>query len=295
MIDYKNIFDKGLLVNLNLGSYQARNKVPKSYLTGLSEEEKNLVRAVHDGLSDKSHIDEINSFDNKVRIYVKQRTVPFPIEGVYFILGKDIEEILKYIEVKKEERMKLVNEFADKYEDLVKDFSEQFPRFYKLIQHKYPTKAGLIDRYYFNFSFFQVSTPNKELAFVTPELYKAEMSKFKSSVDEMKKEVVNIIYTELLDKINNLKTQCITGKPSQKTFNYISKFMDRIDDTYSDFIERDDIRNIIAKVKSELGGVEAKELRDDDKFKSDFGKKMKEVVEEIKNLPDTKLKRAIEL
>lgn len=296
-INEKTLFENGMLVNINLGSWQARNKLKKEDLEGFTEEEKKLVRGVFDLLADKSLLDDIVTFDNKIRNHIKSVTIPFPIDGIYFVLGNKIEYLLKYIEEKKIERMELVNKFVEEYENLIQDFKANFPKFYDraVAKGKYPSKQDLINRYYFKFNFFQISIPDKKLEFISPALYKEEMSKFKDQIEMMKKEVVNIIYTELLELVNRLKNQSTSGKPSQRTLNTLNSFMERIDETYSDFLERKDMRSIIEKIRKIAGNISADDLRNDDKFRSEFGGKMKTLLKDISSLPDVEAKRAIEL
>jgi len=294
-INDKNLYDKGMFICLSLGAWQARSKLNKSQLKGFTDKEREIVRGVHDLLYDTSELDAITSFNSKTKITFDNMTIPTPMRGIRFCLGTQIEKTLEYVKDRKQEREEIVQTFLDAYESRQKEFEKEMPEYHKLNKHKYPTKDDLKSRFYINVRVFKVSVPDKGLKYISPELYKQEVNAFKQQVEDMKKEVVNIIYTELLDKVNNLKTQCLSGKPSQKTFNFIEKFMERIADNYDDFIERNDIRSMIDKVKSEVGSVEAKELRDNESLKKEFGKQMKGLLSELQNLPDVELKRAIEL
>ena len=290
-VNYENIFDRGMLINLKMGSWAARNKLSQEDLKYLPKE---IVRGVYDLLDDKDQLDEIISVQNKLRNKVKSQTVPFPIDGVYFVLGKDIETVIDTVKEDQVVIAELAREFGEGYEQKIKNYASKYPKFYERAKGKYPSKENVINRFYVQYRMFQVNVPNKKLSFVSPELYKEEMKKFKNEVEEMKKEVINIIYTELLDRVATLYRQCDDGKPSQRTLNNLGELFGKVENLYADFIERDDITGMINKIKKMVGGVDAKELRNDEKFKSDFGKRMKKVAAELKALPDTELKRSIE-
>ena len=290
-VNYENIFDRGMLINLKMGSWAARNKLSQEDLKDLPKE---IVRGVYDLLDDKEQLDEIISVQNKLRNKVKSQTVPFPIDGVYFVLGKDIEKV---IDIVKEDQIiisNLAKEFGEGYIKKIENYAKKYPVFYERAKGKYPTKEEVIARFYVQYRMFQVNVPNKKLTFVSSELYKEEMRKFKNEVEEMKKEVINIIYTELLERVSTLYRQCDDGKPSQRTLNNLGELFEKVENLYSDFIDRQDITDMVGKIKKIVVGVDAKELRSDDKFKSDFGKKMKRVAGELKALPDMELKRSIE-
>ena len=290
-INYENIFETGMLINLKMGNWAARNKLPEEDLKDLPKE---IVRGVFDLIDDKEMLDEITSRQAKLRGTVKGMTVPFPIDGVYFVLGKDIEAVTNIIKSEKEEILGLAKKFSENYEKIVENYSIKYPKFYQIARGKYPSKETVKDRFYVEFRMFQVNVPNKKLSFISPELYKEEMKKFKNEIEEMKKEVVNIIYTELLERVVTLSRQCDDGKPSQRTLNNLGELFEKVENLYADFIERQDIADMVMRVKKMVSGVDAKELRTDEKFKDDFGKRMKKVAAELKALPDTELKRSIE-
>jgi len=295
-IDDKNLFSKGLLVNLKMGDWAGRAKLSDDQLKDLPKE---IVRGVYDLLAgeDKEALKDLVSFDNKTRNWVKGRTIPFPIDGVYFILGTNIEEVIQYLDERKVEREEIVNGLADRLEGGIKYFADKYPAYYKaaMAKGKYPTRQEFKKKFVFEFKFFQINLPDKNLSFISPELYKQEMNKFKNEIDVMKQEVINIIYTELLDKTNNLYKQCADGKPSQKTLNYLQRFFETVDTVYSDFIDRKDVWEMINKVRKSIEGVEAVDLRTEESLKMSFASDMKKVVKSIKILPDVQLKRAIDI
>ena len=292
-ITSENIFEKGMLINLSMGGFDGRVKLSKEQLKDFPTE---IVRGVHDIFESefKKLIKEIGKHDGITRWEIKYMSIPFPIDGIYFILSKQIEKAIEFLKKRENERKELIQNAIDNYDNAIVKFSEQYPEYYLHAKGKYPSKERLRERFYFKYQLFAITTPEKTLGEVSSDLYTEELDKFRKDVSTMKQEVVNIIYTELCDRIKMLQKQCSDGKPSQKTFNKMTRVLGQIDEIYSDFIDRQDIKDVVEKVKRLVSGVTADNLRDSESFKNEFKTSMAKTFEEIKNLPDTELTRSLE-
>jgi len=292
-ITSENIFEKGMLVSLTMGGFEGRIKLSKEQLKDFPTE---IVRGVHDIFEKefKTLIKEIFSHDGKTREGLQAMSVPFPIDGVYFILSRYIEEVIKFLKEKETERNILIQTAAQNYDQAIEKFAEKYPTYYLHAKGKYPSKYQFQQRFYFRYQLFTIMKPEKTLSIISPDIYTEELDKFRKDVFSMKQEVVNIIYTELLDRVKMLQRQCSDGKPSQKTFNKLNKILNQIDEVYSDFVDRQDIKDIIIKIKSQVVGVTADDIRSSEDFKKEFKSAMAKTLQEIKNLPDTELTRSLD-
>lgn len=292
-ITEQNIFSRGMLINLNQGNYAGRKRMSKGQLTGLPTE---IVRGVHDLFDSefKRLLKEISAFDRDTRHEVKMKSVPFPIDGVYFISSDRIEPMIEMIDGRKERRQELIETAVDNYEGAIATFAAKYPEYYEKAKGKYPTKQHFQERFYCKYQFLKISAPGKDDKLISPEIYKREMAKFKETVEEMKADVVATIYQELLETTNRLRKQCTDGKVSQRTFNSLGIFLQKIDEVYADFVDRDDLKKAIKAIKAQVLGVTAESLRDSDDAKEKFRKGMATLVGDLKNLPDVPLKRAID-
>ena len=291
MITEKNLFEKGMMIAVHAGSYGARRKLDQSQLKDLPTE---IVRGVHD-LFDKKFKDtirEIGRYNGETRSIVKRLSVPFPVDGIYFVASDKIQRVVDSIEEREEGRKELIEKAVAEYDDAVERFAKEYPEFYERAKEKYIGKEQLPDRFYFKYQLVKISAPDQAL--ITPEQYKKEVEKFKETVNEMKNEVLATIYEELVHVTRRLKKQCTDGKPNQRTLNNLNIFLERIDDTYSDFLDRKDMKATIKKIKAQILGVEADQLRESDDAKEEFRKGISSILDEIKAMPDIPLKRAIE-
>jgi hypothetical protein len=294
MIDERNIFTKGMLINLTMGAYWGQKKLSKEQLKDMPTE---IVRGVHDLFDEKfkNLLKEIGAFDNETRGLVKNQSVPFPIDGIYFIRSEQIEPIIELLEQRRGLRDEMIEKAIENYDQAIIDFAQEYPEYYKHGKSKYLSKERFAERFYFKYQFLKISAPDEGDKIVSPELYKKEMEKFRETIDEMKKDVVSTIYQELLNTTNRLKKQCTDGKPNQRTLNTLSEYLRRINDVYSDFVDRDDLKKAIENVKLSILGITAEDLRSSEAGKEEFRRGISAVINEIQNLPDMPLRRAIEL
>ena len=295
MITEKNLFEKGMFITIHSGSYEGRKKLSPDQLKDLPQE---IVRGVHD-LFDKEFkilIREIKSFDAVSRNMVKKKSVPFPfgvVCSLYFIGTNQIDEIIELLDGRMKERVALIDTAVENYEAAIETFAAKYPDYYSLAKDRYPTKGRFAKRFYFNYQFIKIAAPDKS-PMITAEQYKREKEKFRETIEEMKKEVVATIYQSLLDMTTRLKEQCAGGKPNQATLNGLNNFLSQIDGIYSEFIDRDDLKAAIGKVKAQLLGVTAQSFRGSEELKDEWAKQIKGIVNEFKALPDIPLKRAID-
>lgn len=292
MINEKNIFEKGMLISIRAGAYAGRKKLSDDQLKDLPTE---IVRGVYD-LFDKDfkrQLNDVSALDLEARNKIRKIAIPFPIDAVFFVVSGKIDEAIEYLDRKKEEREELIQKVLDKYEEAIKTFSEKYPEYYKKAKNDYPSKAALRARFYFEYQFIKIAAPDKS-PIISSEQYKKEMAKFKDSINDMKKEVVGTIYQALLESTERLRNQCDGGKPNQRTLDTLNKFLKQIDEVYADFVDRGDLKGMIAKVKAQVLGVTAEDLRNNEEMKKDFRDAISKVASEIKALPDIPLKRAID-
>ena len=73
-----------------------------------------------------------------------------------------------------------------------------------------------------------------------------------------------------------------------------NRFLGQIDEVYSDFIDRDDLKEAIGKVKAQVLGITAETLRTNEELKNELAKEIKGIMADFKALPNIPLKRAMD-
>jgi len=295
MINEKNIYDRGTLVSLKMGRFEGRMKLPEEFMKDLPTE---IVRGVNDIFDEryKMLLTDIRSHDGMTRILLSKMAVSFPLPGVWFVLSTKLADVVELLDTRQAERTGLILKAVEEYDNAVFEFAQKYPDYYRIAfaKGKYITRDDLKYRFYFRYQFIKIAAPDKDSAFITPELYKAEMKKFRETIEEMKREVLSTIYTELLKRTALIREQCEDSTPNQKTINNLNSFLNQIDEIYSDFIDRDDMKQAIKNIRAKVLGIEAEDLRNDIDLKKKFNEEIKEVAETIKSMPDIPLKRSMD-
>jgi len=293
-INEKNIFDMGMLVTLKAGGYDGRRKLDPEQLKDLPRE---IVRGSHDMFDKefKNLLDLAYAPVNQCRNFIKDLSIPFPVGNVYFVKTSKIQEVIDFIEKKKIERQEVVDRIAEEYKEAIQIFAEKYPAYYQAAKDKYLSIGELKARFHMNYQFFQMSSPDKKGKLISEEQYKQEQEKFKNAINEMKEGVMATIYQTLLDTTTKLQKQCQGSKINQATIKSMNGFLQKINEVYSDFLDRDDLKTIIGKIKKQMIGIDAEEIRSSEQLKKDFGQEMAKLAEEIRVLPDVPVRRAIDL
>lgn len=292
-VNERNIYEKGKLITLHAGVFKGVKKMNEDQMRGLPTE---IVRGFYDifDADFKKLIKDIESFDCIARNTLKKMSAPFPVDGFYFVMSANLEKVMDFLEERKTARRELIQVAVDNYEDAINSFAEKYPEYYQLARHRYISKNAFKDRFYFEYQLLKLAPPDENDPLITPEMYRKEQSKFKQNIEDMKTEVLTLIKSNLLEATARLTKQCTDGRPNQGTLDNLNRFLSRIDETFSDFIDRKDVKEMIKKVRATALGVDADALRDNDDFKTEFGTQMKKLAENIKVLPDIPLRRAID-
>jgi len=294
MINETNIYDKGMLIVLNERGYSGYMKMTEEEIkeAGLPKE---IVRGVHDIFEKafKEKLDAISLHDNRTRAHVKNQSVPFPIKAVYFLRYEQIEAIVEYVESRKAQRAEMVEDLVNNYETAIRNFAEKYPKYYAKARNKYLSTRNFANRFSFDYQFVQVAPPSEGTR-LSGDQYRRAQLQFKETIEAVKKDVVNTIYTELAELTLRLKRQSKDGKMNQRTFNSLNEYFSKIDEVYTEFVDRQDLTEAINKIKKQVLGVSADMLRDNDIERKKFHKAITNLTDEMKVLPDVELKRAIE-
>lgn len=292
MITEKNLSDRGMLISLNVGGFEGRKKLTEEQLSGLPTE---IVRGVFDIFDKdfKKSLGDIDDISVKARDAIKRISIPFSIDGIYFLPSGKIDEAIEYLEDIKKTRSIAVENALEEYDEAIETFKIKYPAYYDIAKHSYPSKDRLRNRFYFRYQFIKISAPDKN-SLITAAQYKAEMKKFKETIEEMKRDVLSTIYQTLLESTSRLKKQCTEGKPNQRTLNSLNTFLTQVDEVYSDFIDHDAMKEAINKLKANVLGITADSLRDSSALKEKFAAEISTIDRNLQALPDIPLKRSID-
>lgn len=288
-VDATNVFAKGALINLKVRAWGASAKLDVTEL-GIDLE---IVRAMNDLIEDKSSLKLMSSIKNEAKRHIQINSLPFPVDGLYFIPKDRVIEVDDYLNIKKYEYTNVLEKFIEQYDELKENFKQKYPNFYK--ESKYPTKAKLMSMFQFEWTWRTFSVPDEELQMLSPELYRREVEKFKKEINEMKDYAVSTIGRELVQRINNLKDSCFgERRVNQGTINGINDVLEKFYTLWNGFVDDKDLRSIIKDCQNMLDGIDAESIRDNIDLKEAIGRAAGELVKNIKELPNPVVQRALD-
>jgi len=288
-----NVFAKGVLVHIDVRIPGMYSRLPEEHLNGIPEEKRKLIRATFDKLDDKSLIEAMNSLRGRMKSYLNSICIPFPVYGLSFVLKADIQDCHDRLTSLEQQIAECFEDFLSAYPALEAQFAQDHPDLYD--PAKYPTAAYLQSHFRAKHSFRQFTVPDQEMSMLSPEIYKQEVQKFRDEMQEVRDMTLDVCKTEMLKKIDSLKKQCIDDTINTSTVNAVNDFLEKFDRLYSDFIDDNKVKEMIADVKEYMSGTEADYLRADESFRKLVGDKMGKVSESLQAIPDKKAKRRIEL
>jgi hypothetical protein len=213
--------------------------------------------------------------------YIQNNSIYFPEKGFNFIPKSRIEAVDEQLQKFKGEYLGYGKELILKLKEKEAEFAKAHPKLYN--PAKYPNESQLESTIKFDYVFRVFSTPNKELGIISPAIYKREMVKFKSDIEEMKSQTTQIVCKELINRIEALKNQCESGKINQATVNSIQTILQRFDNVWSNFIGEEDIKKMIEEVKLYMDGTDAEMLRWDENFRQMVANKAAQISNQLEN------------
>lgn len=283
-IDASNFYAKGVLVILEVRKWGATAKLTDEMSRQILGEDEDVIRATQDLLKkeDRDLLEAMQTLKGEAFRYLFKISVASPIPNFHFVLKEDIVTIDEYLRKIQEQYMGLAKEFCSKRDDFEKRFAAAKPKLYR--PDKYPTKAAMLSRFIFQWTFKQVSPPSKDMGILSPELYKREEQNFKREIAEMKSAVTKTFKISILERLQALEKSCTNGKTSQATINSVNNLLEKYEKLFSGFIADVDLRKAASELNEYIEGTDAAMLRADEDFRSMIGEKAKEIAKTVQNI-----------
>jgi hypothetical protein len=280
---------EGVLCRLKCGRWDASVKMDKVKLKKALPED--IIRARQDLLDDRTLLKDIATVRRTTKGLLERNSLPFPIEGLFWVNKNRIEYLDKEFKRLKDISDERVEKFIVEYNNLKEQFKKKYPGYWR--PDKYPTEEKLREKFYFEWQFLQISAPDQSV--LSPELYKRETEKLKNMVKEIEEMTVNMVGNMLLKRINTLHKQFESGSVNAGTVNSFERFFGKWDSLWKDHVDQKNLRMVISRLRKEIKGVELEDLKENEKMQAQIGKSLEKAVENIKSIPNFQLKRKLDI
>lgn len=287
--------EKYFLLSFNARKWGATSKIDRiseiSDLLGLPE---NMIRASQSLLTETEALDTISDIKKTAITFIQKKGADYKnLSGFYLVKKSNISLIQNELNRLKGEYIKTVDGFiSEKYPILKSKFKEEFPKSFD--ESKYPSETELKSKFKFDWKWIELSIESLEsLKEIDPKIYKQEIDKFKSEIEAIKEDTKNLVASEIVKRISNLKSQCSDNRVNQNTLKSIFSFMERFNDVYSDILAKDRISGIVKEIQVILEDTDKDTFKFNDNFRLAVGEKMSEAVKDIGKI--AKIDRSIDI
>jgi len=282
---------EGAFCQLKIGRWDASIRLPKEKLG--NQIPKEIIRANQDLIEDRTLLKDLATIRRSAKGYLFRNSLPFEIDGVYWVRKDKIPEMdAKFDEFKDEYKIRL-DKLARNYIKMKNNFRKKYPDYYN--GKKYPSTSKLKSKFYFRWNFFHFAIPDKETKILSPKLYKREQEKFKNMIANMEEMTITLIGNLLIRRAQRLSNQCDSGKINGGTVASIERFMKRWDELWSDYVDEEKMQKIMKSLKKQVKSMSAERLKNNEDFRSKMGKTLEEVIGNIQNVPGFELKRNLDI
>lgn len=279
VVDLKDIFQRGLLVDFKWSSWFAQVK-----LNDLGDLDPEVVKATQSLLTkdDRLLLKDIQSVIRDQYVFIRAHSLDFPIRGLQFVPIGIIGKLNDRFEENKKRFDELVELLLDRYDELRSNFKKEKPKYFK--EYKYPSKAALEKKFRFEWRYIRLDPPDKSVgSLVSPDFVKEEERKFKATIDEMGEMLKSSVAKLLLEKIDNLRNRCYDENVHGKTVTAIRRALDSFQQVFDDFIISKDLKQCLKEVRDYVGDdkEDIARMKEDDIFRNEVAEKMGEAMDTI--------------
>lgn len=284
-------FDDGVLCQLKIGRWGAKAKLNDEQIG--DELPSEIVRVIQDLVEDKTIVRSLNSIRLQAKKALKESSLRFPIDNVYWIPKHKIENLDAEFTRLQTEYASEANNLAENITKLKDNFRRRYPKFYSA--EKYPSADAIRAKHYFHWRFFQFQLPDKKGGLLTADMYKREQEKFQRMAKKMEEMAIDVIGTTLLKRIDKLREQCENDSVNAGTWKSLEKFMEKWNDIWAGNIDSDKMKSIMKQMRMMVSRTSSDKLKSDEDFRNQAAKKMEKIAKQVKAIPNFKLQRKLDI
>jgi len=283
--------EEGVLCSLNCGRWAASVRMPKEMIP--QNLPKEILRQMQDVLDDKTLLKDIQTVLRRAKRFLQANSIPFPVDGVFFVPKENIEKIDNGFKKYFDEKEVLIERLLNEYATLKARFKNNYPEYYN--EKYYPNKRELRKKFYMKWQFFQFSLPDEGAKLLSPKLYKREQEKFKTMVKDMEEMTVSLVGNMLHQRLESLAKQCDSGKINAGTVNAVDRFLSKWDDLWRGHVDDKKMRMVMNQLKRQMKKTNADRLKGNETFRNETGEMINKLMDKLNNVPNFELKRKIDI
>lgn len=273
----ENIFDSAVLINLQIKCWGNTKKIPTNRFNQISNKELSKWVRANKGLIDKEALADIHSIITKTRNIVKDKSLPFPIEGVFLVPKEIIIDLDTELKKAKEAFIEQVEIFVEEYDEYIDAAKEELGEDL-FNEEDYPT--NIRERFNIDYKFLEMGVPG-EIKNVSIKLYEEEKEKFKITMEQTRNECVLYLRQGFLKVVQDI-SEMLNGFESGERKRMRQETLDKVEDFFNVFQTKNifkdsELNELIKKARNNIFGLEFEDLKQSNTLREHITENMEEI------------------
>jgi hypothetical protein len=283
-----NIFDRAVLLSVEIGKLGIRRKVESSEVT--VDADKTMLHVSKEILQADS-LKAINRHDADTRLWIRARSIPSKFRAGTFLVSLGlVAEVDEYLLSRQERRADLVRSFLWEYARLCDEARVRLGVLFH--SRDYPRVSRVEAAFTMEWSYVEMSAPGR-LESISSEIYRRAKEQaagqWQNAIDEGK----NLLRSEFQGMVNHLADVLTPGADGQvkriKAPDDKRSWLSDFQDFLGTFRNRDlagdeELGSIVEQIKRALGGVPIASIKTDDQIREQLRSAMAVAQESLSSM-----------
>lgn len=290
-----NIFQHGCLVKLEISCWSGTVQLPSSVLLNGDHAD---VDAQSIRVQKKLAADALGKLTNLMaaaRIWLRNRSLPFPLHGVAFVPSSRIEYIDNKLTEFRDEYERLADEFVAKIEDIKAAARERLGPLYSELD--WPN--DLRRRFSFTWRFLSIAPPD-EVQLLSPEIIRKEREKFQELLRDAAEQAVTALRVRFAECVDHMVDRLTGSREGDKPKIFHDSLITNLQQFFADFqnlniTNDEELERLVTAASNAVAGVTAKDLRTDSGLRNHVAEAMGRIQEALDGMMVDRPTRRIRL
>ena len=230
------------------------------------------------------HLKPLTSLISQARRYLREKALPFPMEGVHLVpqgmLG-EVDEKMKEIQAAYHAA---TDAFLAEYPSLIEQAAAALGRLFD--PSDYPCAAKVASKFGFGWRYFHITVPNGQFSLLSPEMYERERRKLLDTIEEARSLSVTALRSQFAGLVDHLVDRLTGTDGDGRPKIFKASTVENLSDFIRTFENRnifadEELQRLVAKANAALAGAAPEDIRNDHSLRDIVRSRMNDVHAEI--------------
>jgi len=304
----QDVRDSSVCILIDTSRFSVRRAVPRSEVnveattyavpTGDREVDQDVVTVAKE-LLDSPELRAIATHDHYTKRWIRAHSVPSPLlrAGAFLVSVDALAEVYEYLERRRDERAALIAQFTEVYPQKTADARKRLGPLFDPTQ--YPAASVIAGAFGLEWQVVEMGTPDSKLRAVSKALFERERDKAEKVWANAVGQINEMLAAGMAKVVGHLAEK-LGGADGEKPKRFRESSIAHVTEFFDTFGSRNLTRNadlaaLVDKGRKLLSGVDAKELKSDDKLRARVAAGFVEINASLGKMLENRPARAITL